>query len=90
MAAEVYLPSQEHPALIKIDVEGSEIEAIKGARRLIEEGALFIRACEIMQFDASGRQIRHHRFHYLRQPRLRRLLLQLGRQSREGPARRGP
>jgi hypothetical protein len=44
--------------LIKIDVEGSEIEAIKGARRLIEEGALFIRACEIMQFDASGRQIR--------------------------------
>jgi hypothetical protein len=29
LAAEVYLPSQEHPALIKIDVEGSEIEAIK-------------------------------------------------------------
>jgi FkbM family methyltransferase len=42
LAAEVYLPNRQYPALIKIDVEGLEIEAIKGAHHLIEEGALFI------------------------------------------------
>jgi FkbM family methyltransferase len=42
VVAERYLPERRYPALIKIDVEGSEIEAIKGARGMIEEGALFI------------------------------------------------
>lgn len=36
------MPKRKYPALIKIDVEGSEIKAIKGARRMIEEGALLI------------------------------------------------
>ena len=40
--AERYLPGRKYPALIKIDIEGSEIEAIKGARGMIEEGALLI------------------------------------------------
>ena len=35
-----FFPVRDHPALIKLDVEGAEIEAIKGACRLIEEGAL--------------------------------------------------
>jgi FkbM family methyltransferase len=42
LAAELYLRSQQHPALIKIDVEGSEVAAIKGARHLIDEGALVV------------------------------------------------
>jgi FkbM family methyltransferase len=40
--AERYLPSRRYPALIKIDIEGAEIEAMKGARGMIEEGALLI------------------------------------------------
>jgi FkbM family methyltransferase len=40
--ADRYLPDRKHPAFIKLDVEGSEIEAIKGGRRLIDEGALIV------------------------------------------------
>jgi FkbM family methyltransferase len=40
--AERYLPRRRYPALIKIDIEGAEIEAMKGARGMIEEGALLI------------------------------------------------
>jgi FkbM family methyltransferase len=42
LAAELHLPARQHPALIKIDVEGSEVDAIKGARHLIDEGALVV------------------------------------------------
>jgi FkbM family methyltransferase len=35
-----YAPNRRYPPFIKLDVEGSEIGGIKGARRLIEEGAL--------------------------------------------------
>jgi FkbM family methyltransferase len=40
--AERYLPNRRYPALIKLDVEGSEIAGIKGARRLVDEGALTV------------------------------------------------
>jgi FkbM family methyltransferase len=40
--ARTFAPQNRHPALIKLDVEGSEIEALKGARGLIDLGALFI------------------------------------------------
>ena len=38
--AERLFPDRAYPAFIKLDVEGAEIEAIQGAARLIEEGAL--------------------------------------------------
>lgn len=41
-AAARYVPNRQYPMLIKIDVEGSEIEAIKGAKELINQGALII------------------------------------------------
>jgi FkbM family methyltransferase len=50
--AQQHVPIHRYPALIKIDVEGSEIEAIKGARRLIDEGALFI-------FEDHGKETTH-------------------------------
>lgn len=50
--ADRYLPKQTYPALIKIDVEGSEIGAIQGARQLIEQGALLI-------FEDHGRDRTH-------------------------------
>jgi hypothetical protein len=50
--AERLLPSRQYPALLKIDVEGAEIEAIKGARTLIQEGALFI-------FEDHGKEPTH-------------------------------
>jgi FkbM family methyltransferase len=39
--AERYVVDRRHPALIKLDVEGSEIEAMMGGHRMREEGALF-------------------------------------------------
>jgi FkbM family methyltransferase len=39
-AADRYLPDRSFPLLVKLDVEGVEIEAFKGGRRLIAEGAL--------------------------------------------------
>jgi FkbM family methyltransferase len=50
--ADRHLPDRTYPALIKIDVEGSEIGAIQGARRLIEQGALLI-------FEDHGRDPTH-------------------------------
>jgi FkbM family methyltransferase len=41
-AADCYVPGRTHPMLLKIDVEGAEIEAIRGAGRLLDEGALVI------------------------------------------------
>jgi FkbM family methyltransferase len=41
-AADRYVPNRKYPMLLKIDVEGAEIEAIRGARRLANEGALVI------------------------------------------------
>ncbi len=40
--ADHYLPDRDWPPLVKLDVEGVEIEAMKGGRRLIEKGALII------------------------------------------------
>jgi FkbM family methyltransferase len=40
--ADLYLPSRKYPPIIKLDVEGSEIEGMKGAHRLVDEGALMI------------------------------------------------
>ena len=50
--AKQFLPTRQHPALLKIDVEGAEIEAIKGARAMIDEGALFI-------FEDHGKEPMH-------------------------------
>jgi len=41
-AADRYFPGRRYPLLLKIDVEGSEIEAIRGARKAADEGALII------------------------------------------------
>ena len=41
-AADRYFPERKYPLLLKIDVEGSEIEAICGGRKVAEEGALII------------------------------------------------
>ena len=35
-----YAPNRTYPPFIKLDVEGSEIAGIKGAHRLLDEGAL--------------------------------------------------
>ncbi len=45
-------PSGSYPLLLKIDVEGSEIEAIRGARRMADEGALII-------FEDHGKDPEH-------------------------------
>lgn len=37
-----YFPHRQYPAVLKIDVEGVEIEAMLGGRSLIDEGALVI------------------------------------------------
>jgi len=57
-AADRYLPNRKYPALIKIDVEGSETEAIKGARRLIAEGALVI-------YEDHGKEAMHPASRYV-------------------------
>ena len=41
-AADRYLPYRDWPPLVKLDVEGVEIEAMKGGLRLIEKGAIII------------------------------------------------
>jgi FkbM family methyltransferase len=50
--AKRFLPNREYPALLKIDVEGAEVEAIKGARATIDEGALFV-------FEDHGKEPAH-------------------------------
>jgi FkbM family methyltransferase len=40
--AKAHLPRLRHPPLLKLDVEGAEIEAMKGARGTIDSGALVI------------------------------------------------
>jgi FkbM family methyltransferase len=51
-AADRYFPERRYPLLLKIDVEGSEIEAIRGARRMADEGALII-------FEDHGKDPEH-------------------------------
>ena len=50
--ADRYLPERSHPALVKIDVEGSEIAAMRGARKLIGEGAL-------IAYEDHGKEAEH-------------------------------
>jgi FkbM family methyltransferase len=50
--AKLYLPNRQHSPLIKLDVEGTEIEAMKGARQVIDEGALIV-------FEDHGKQLTH-------------------------------
>jgi FkbM family methyltransferase len=37
-----YLAHRRHPPFVKLDIEGAEVAALRGGRRLIEEGALFV------------------------------------------------
>ena len=53
-----YFPNREYPMLLKIDVEGAEIEAIKGARRQMDEGALLI-------YEDHGKDPRHEVSRYI-------------------------
>jgi len=53
-----FFPIRAYPAFIKLDVEGAEIEAIKGARRLIEEGAL-------VAFEDHGKEPSHRISRYV-------------------------
>ena len=46
------MPRLRYPPLIKLDVEGPEIEAMRGARRLIDAGALVI-------YEDHGKQSGH-------------------------------
>jgi FkbM family methyltransferase len=50
--ARLYLADRQYPPLLKLDVEGAEIEAMQGAERLIGEGALLI-------FEDHGKQSGH-------------------------------
>ena len=50
--ADRYSPDRKYPAFIKLDVEGSEIEGLKGARRLIDEGALIV-------YEDHGKEAMH-------------------------------
>jgi FkbM family methyltransferase len=50
--ADEYFPNRGYPPIIKLDIEGSEIEGMKGARRLIDEGALTI-------FEDHGKEPTH-------------------------------
>jgi FkbM family methyltransferase len=56
--ADLYLPNRRYPALIKLDVEGSEIGGIKGAHRLIDEGALTI-------YEDHGKESLHPVSHFV-------------------------
>jgi FkbM family methyltransferase len=50
--ADIYLPDRKYPPIIKLDIEGSEIEGFKGARRLVDEGAMTI-------FEDHGKEPAH-------------------------------
>lgn len=50
--ADRYAPNRRYPAFIKLDVEGSEIEGLRGARRLIDEGALIV-------YEDHGKEAMH-------------------------------
>jgi FkbM family methyltransferase len=60
--ADHYTPDRRHPALVKLDVEGSEIEAMLGGRRTLDEGALFV-------YEDHGKEPSH---------RISRFVLSLG------------
>jgi hypothetical protein len=51
-AASRYFPEGGRPVLIKLDVEGVEAEAMMGAQRLIQEGALVV-------YEDHGRDSTH-------------------------------
>jgi hypothetical protein len=50
--ADRFTPNRSYPAFIKLDVEGSEVEGLKGARRLIDEGALVV-------YEDHGKEATH-------------------------------
>jgi FkbM family methyltransferase len=50
--AERFIPNRSYPAFIKLDIEGSEVEGLKGARRLIDEGALVV-------YEDHGKEATH-------------------------------
>jgi FkbM family methyltransferase len=58
VAAEEHLPRDTRPELIKLDVEGSEIKAMKGARRLIGAGALIV-------YEDHGKDLAHSATRFL-------------------------
>ena len=56
--ADCYFPNRKYPAIIKLDVEGSEIEGIKGAHRLINDGSLMI-------YEDHGKESMHPLSHFV-------------------------
>jgi FkbM family methyltransferase len=56
--ADRYLPNRDWPPLVKLDVEGVEIEAMKGGHRLIGGGALII-------YEDHAKDTTHAATHYV-------------------------
>lgn len=50
--ADRFFPERQYPPFIKLDVEGSETAAIKGASRLVDEGALIL-------YEDHGKETAH-------------------------------
>lgn len=56
--ADRYVPNRKFPAFVKLDVEGSEVPAMQGARRLIDEGALIV-------YEDHGKEPTHPASHFV-------------------------